>query len=67
MRSAIKKCSALALALLFVVYLVPAPIASAVDESDNGIVEETYVEDLGNGIVVTSTLTVYPSTAITLK
>lgn len=48
MRSAIKKCSALALALLFVVYLVPAPIASAVDESDNGIVEETYVEDLGN-------------------
>ena len=50
MRSAIKKCSALALALLFVVYLVPAPIASAVDESDNGI-------------VVTSTLTVYPSTA----
>ena len=63
MRSAIKKCSALALALLFVVYLVPAPIASAVDESDNGSVEETYVEDLGNGIVVTSTLTVYPSTA----
>ena len=60
MKLSLKKLSAMALALLFLVSAIPVPFASA---ADMGSSEETYVQDLGNGIVVTSTLTGSPSVA----
>lgn len=60
MNSIVKKCSATMLALVFVFYLLPLPVAFAADSADY---EETYVQDLGNGIVVTTTLTVPQSVA----
>ena len=53
---------AIALALLLVFCVSSTPFALAA-EVDSGVTQETHVEDLGNGIVVTTTYFTYPSTA----
>ena len=60
MGSIVKKCSAMVLAILFIFCCCPLPSAFA---ADTDTYEETFVKDLGNGIIMTSTLTVSPSYA----
>lgn len=58
MKVMMKQCFVLILALLLAMSLLPVPRGFAADVSEN-----TYVEDLGNGITVESVLVVEPSLA----